>query len=304
MDETNTTSWHSYPKIFALGHRSISGIFLDPVIVEEKLDGSQFSFGMFDGELKCRSKGAVLNMLAPEKMFQQAVDYVRTIATQLRDGWTYRGEFLGRPKHNTLAYSRTPNNYIMGFDINTGHEAYLTYEEKTQEFARIGLETVPLIYSGKIENVDIFRSFLDRESVLGGQKIEGAVVKNYARFDLDGKAFMGKFVSEAFKEIHANDWKERHPSNADMLEILISRYRTPARWAKAVQHLREAGKLENSPRDIGPLMKEASADLLSECAEQIKEELFQHVIGKIQRGTVAGLAEWYKEELLKASFEA
>ncbi|TXH59013.1 MAG: hypothetical protein E6Q97_00960 [Desulfurellales bacterium] len=302
-DATLTTSWHSYPKLFALGHRSIKDIFLDPVLVEEKLDGSQFSFGIFDGELRCRSKGAVLNMLAPEKMFQPAVDFVTTAANKLKNGWTYRGEFLGRPKHNVLAYGRAPQNFIMGFDINTGHEEYMSYEQKVEEFAAIGLETVPLIYRGKINSVDVFRAFLGRESILGGQKVEGAVVKNYSRFGLDGKAFMGKFVSEAFKEIHASDWKERHPSNADILEILIQKYRTPARWAKAVQHLREAGKLEGSPRDIGPVMKEAAADLLIECSEQIKDELFQHAIAKIQRGTVAGIAEWYKEELLKASFE-
>lgn len=39
-------SWTSYPKIFAIGHRCIANMFLDPVIVEEKLDGwiSQASY--------------------------------------------------------------------------------------------------------------------------------------------------------------------------------------------------------------------------------------------------------------------
>ena len=42
------TSWHSYPSIFALGHRALAELFLDPVVVEEKVDGSQFSFGLFE----------------------------------------------------------------------------------------------------------------------------------------------------------------------------------------------------------------------------------------------------------------
>ena len=52
-------SWHSYPQIYALGHRYITELLLDPVLVEEKIDGSQFSFGVFEVEgehqLRCRS---------------------------------------------------------------------------------------------------------------------------------------------------------------------------------------------------------------------------------------------------------
>lgn len=36
-----TTSWHSYPKLYAMGHRAIADILLDDVIVQEKVDGSQ-----------------------------------------------------------------------------------------------------------------------------------------------------------------------------------------------------------------------------------------------------------------------
>jgi hypothetical protein len=42
------TSWHSYPKLYAMGHRAIADLLLDDVIVQEKVDGSQFSFGLFD----------------------------------------------------------------------------------------------------------------------------------------------------------------------------------------------------------------------------------------------------------------
>lgn len=39
-------SWHSYPSIYNLGHRYIADLLTVPVIVEEKIDGSQFSFGL------------------------------------------------------------------------------------------------------------------------------------------------------------------------------------------------------------------------------------------------------------------
>lgn len=179
----------------------------------------------------------------------------------------------------------------------------MPYAAKAAEAARLGLECVPLIYEGMIESAVQFRAMLDGVSVLGGQKIEGVVVKNYKRFGPDKKALLGKFVSEAFKEVHNAEWKVSNPGKADVVDALIESLRTPARWNKAIQHLREAGKLEGSPRDIGNLMKEVQADVEKECKEFIAEKLTQWATPKVMRGVIAGLAEWYKDELLKAQFE-
>jgi len=210
-------SWHSYPSIFAIGHRALAELLLDPVIVEEKVDGSQFSFGVFDQEngervIRCRSKGAQLNIVAPEKMFAEAVGVVQSL--DLHPGWTYRAEYLKKPKHNALAYDRIPEKHLIVFDINTGHEEYMPYTRKAEECARLGLEIVPLVFEGRIENIEHFRSMIDRTSALGGQKVEGVVVKNYQRFGPDKKVLMGKFVSEAFKEVHAAEWKAANPRGA------------------------------------------------------------------------------------------
>jgi hypothetical protein len=304
-------SWHSYPSSFALGHRAIADLLLDPVVVEEKVDGSQFSFGVFstsDGarELRCRSKGAQLNIVAPEKMFAPAVAVVQELERQgkLTLDWTYRAEYLKTPKHNVLAYDRIPASHIIIFDINPSQESYLAPEGKRIEAASMGLETVPCLFEGKIESYDHFRELLERTSVLGGQKIEGVVVKNYHRFGQDKKALIGKFVSEAFKEVHAAEWKTANPGAGDVIELLGETLRTPARWAKAVQHLREAGRLEDSPRDIGFLMKEVQQDVLKECEAEIAQRLLDYALPKIRRKIVAGLPEWYKDELLKRQFNA
>lgn len=63
-----------YSKVYALGHREILGILDDPVIVQEKIDGSQISFGVIDGEISIRSKGADIYPESPPKMFKKAVD--------------------------------------------------------------------------------------------------------------------------------------------------------------------------------------------------------------------------------------
>lgn len=305
MQTRSMDSWHSYPSIYALGHRCVTDIMLDPVLVEEKIDGSQFSFGRFevDGEIQffARSKGAILNVIAPEKMFERAVAAAQ--ALDLRVGWTYRAEYLQRPKHNSLAYDRVPKNHLMVFDINTGHECYLPYKEKAAECERIGLEVVPLVYSGIVPDAATIREFLSRTSVLGGQKIEGVVIKNYTKFGPDKKALMAKFVSEAFKEVHAKEWKSSNPTGKDIIDTLIEMVKTPARWGKAIIHLRERGLIEDSPRDIGHLIKEVQADIQKECAELVAEKLVEWAMPKVIRGSIGGLPEWYKDELLKRQFE-
>lgn len=295
-------SWHSYPKIYSLGHRAVQDIFKDPVVVEEKVDGSQFSFGRSGDDLLIRSKGCVMNIDAPEKMFQAAADTVKCLSAELHDGWTYRGEYLARQKHNALAYDRIPAQHIIIFDINTGNESYLSPLEKRKEAERLGLETVPVLGDG-VFNIGSFRELLNSVSILGGQRIEGVVVKNYSRFCADGKAMFGKFVSESFKEIHGASWRETNPVQADIVEQIVDKIRTPARWAKAVQHLRDAGDITDSPRDIGPLIKEVQSDTMDEAKEEIAQFFAKWALPKVQRGLIRGLPEWYKNELLKKSFE-
>lgn len=301
-------SWHSYPHIYTLGHGAVKDLLLDEVLVEEKVDGSQFSFGKFTSEdgteyLRCKSRGSELNVGVPEKMFVAAVETCKALFPKLHNGWAYRGEVLAKPKHNVLAYNRVPTGNIILFDINHGEEKYLSYQDKQMEAANLGLEIVPWIYFGRVVDIELFRSFLDRESILGGQKVEGVVIKNYSRFGRDGKVLMGKFVSEAFKEVHAKEWREQNPKSGDILDRLVLKYRSPARWAKAIQHLRESGQLEQSPRDIGKLIPAVGEDIKTECEEEIKQLLFDWAWPHMKRGTISGLPEWYKEELLKLQFE-
>lgn len=297
----------SYPSIFNLGHKAIQFLTSRPVIVEEKVDGSQFSMGVSatSGELMVRSKGATVDLEAPAKMFVEGVATAKKLQEKMTPGFVYRGEYLKKAKHNTLAYDRVPKDHVILFDINTGVEEYLSPYEKRQEAERLGLEVVPHLFEGMIHNAADFRVFLERDSVLGGQKVEGVVIKpaDYGLFGLDKHVIMGKFVSEAFKEIHAGEWKKENPSSKDIVDKLIERYKTPARWGKAVQHLAEAGTLKGELSDIGILLREVKDDILKEEREQITEALFSWAWEHIARGVVGGLPQWYKEELMKKQFE-
>jgi hypothetical protein len=289
-----------------MGHKAIADLLKGPVYVEEKIDGSQFSFGMTEeGELKVRSKGCEMVLDAPEKMFSLAAETVKRLGPLLHPGWTYRGEYLRTPKHNALIYSRIPKDHVIIFDIERGECEFLPYHEKMDEAARLGLETVPLLHMGMVENLEDFRSFLTTDSILGGQKIEGVVVKpiGYGLFGKDKKVLMGKFVSEAFKEVHSKMWKAENPTAGDIVGMLGATYSTQARWQKALQHLTEQGLITDSPQDIGALMKEVPVDVRRECEDEIKDKLFAFAWPHIARMCARGLPEWYKELLLKKQFE-
>ena len=298
----------SYPTVYNLGHKAIVDLLKDPVVVQEKIDGSQISFGLLDGVLSMRSKSAKVHEDNPG-MFKLAWEAVQARADLLNPGLVYRGEFLSKPKHNVLAYDRVPTGWIIIYDIQQGLADFLSPVKLEPECRKIGFDMVPCIYPSYFASesgphtMDDFKSLLETTSVLGGQKVEGIVIKNYHRFGRDAKPLFGKYVSEKFKETHAKEWKNQNPPSADILDLLTARFKSEARWQKAVQHLEERGELEGSPRDIGKLFKEVPTDLLKECEEEIKQSLFDWAWKrKLSRSLTAGLAEWYKLKLAERQF--
>ena len=292
------TSWNAYPKVSTLGHPSNKDLLDGPVVIQEKVDGSQLSFGIFDGEIKIRSRGRVFDIHAPHNLFERAAETVQELAPLLIEGWTYRGEYLHRPKHNTLAYEKVPPKHIILFDVNTKEEEYLTTAELHYEAKRLGLMSVPTLLEGVLYNYDQLEPLLETISVLGNAKIEGVVVKNYNRFGPDDKILTGKHVREDFKERNTGNWKKCNPSNKDVLTTLAESFKTEARWEKAIQHIEERGELEGTPRDIGALVKEVQMDIADECSDEIKDTLYAWAIKTINRTAVRGLPEWYKRRLL------
>lgn len=287
----------SYAKSFALTHKEMAEIFNGTVLVQEKVDGSQFSFGVYDGELKVRSKGREFDALAADSLFSAACETVLGLKDKLIDGWTYRGEVLCKPKHNTLKYDRVPKGNIIIFDIDKGTEDYLSQMHIDHECRRLGLEPVPCFYEGKDGTSVGIKMIIDtQQSVLGGP-IEGVVIKNHGRFGTDGKILFAKVVSDSFKEVHGKEWKVTNPSKSDVIDSIVHNYKTDARWNKAIQHLRDEGKLVNAPNDIPALMKEVVSDLRQECRAEIGEALLAWAMPQIERQITRGLPEFYKEQL-------
>jgi len=294
----------AFTKIFAIGTDYIRDIFNEEVEITEKIDGSQFDFGKIDGKLYMRSKGAMLFLENPEKMFSEGISYVESIQDRLPEGKVFYCEYMKKPKHNTLKYIRIPNNHLMLFSVMDIQKQ--SFEASVGWDGVLGIEHVPVIHCGKIESASELTDLLKKESVLGGVSIEGVVVKNYLRqFLLGGQPMplmAGKFVSESFKEVNRERWGAEEKGKSRM-ETFFESFRTPARWEKAVQHLQEKGELDNEPKDIGKLFKEVQTDLEAEEKEAIKEFLWREFSGEIKRKASAGMAEWYKNKLMESSFK-
>lgn len=304
----------SFPKIFTYGDKFVSQLFEGPVEVTEKIDGSQFSFGRIEGNVCMRSKGAEIFFRdgnAGDKMFKPAKDFVQLIEHNLPEGLVFHGEYLQRPKHNTLTYERVPKRNFALFGItylpsaDPMHLKGLELGGPTadREFWAdfFGCDTVPVLFEGEAPaegRYEWAKEFLNRISFLGIAAVEGVVFKNY-----DRPAFIGgvsfpftsaKLVGEDFKEKHKVEWKAGNPDN---LERIASAFNAKPRWAKSIQKLRETGQLTESPKDIGPLLKEINIDLEAEETENIKDLLWNTFRKDILRIATRGFPEWYKQQL-------
>ena len=297
-----------FPKAWAVGHRNVQKLWDGPVEITEKVDGSQFAFGKIDGQLICRSKGAQLYLDNPEKMFIEAVEYVQSIAHYpiFNNNYSFYAEYLKQTKHNTLQYNDIPKNHLALFGvIKPDGTAITDYNDLVLIAEYLGISVVPCLKIAEIQSIDQVLELLQTESFLGGPKIEGMVIKNYNHpnmiVDQWYPFIQAKYVSDAFKEKHNKDWKKHQ--GAGKLETMKQQYRSEARWTKAVNALRDTGELEHDPRDIGKLLKYLYNDLEIEEEYAIKEELWQLFRKDFLRASTAGFPEWYKELLLKSSFD-
>jgi hypothetical protein len=181
--------------------------------------------------------------------------------------------------------------------VSVGEE-WQPYEALVTQAGMMGIDAIPELYRGTVASMDALKPLLETKSYLGGQTVEGIVIKNYHELlALGGRTYpvFCKWVNAAFKERNAANWAKE--SNKGKLEAYLDSFSAEGRWAKAAQHLREQGLLIDAPQDIGPLMKEIQRDVEEEEAENIKRDLYRMYIGEIKRHATHGAAEWYKTRL-------
>lgn len=296
----------SYAHVLKWGTKHSDEVFDGEVVIQEKVDGSQFGFGLNeDGELVFRSHKCELFPETADKMFRTAIEYILSVAdrigAQFRPDTYFYCECLATPRHSTLSYGNVPTHHLMLFDV--AHMLEFDDEQLIVPLVAeyLGIDAAPVLYRG-IANAGMIDELLKTPSYLGNQTIEGVVVKNYGHMiALGSRTFplMVKFVREEFQEQNKAEWEKANTSKG-RFETYADSFCTEARWRKAIQHMAEAGELQNAVQDIGPLLREIAVDLEAEDAETIKDKLYEMFRKDIIRAAQRGFVDWYKELLENA----
>lgn len=301
-------SLSGYPKVFNLGTPAALGVFSGDYCIEEKIDGSQFSFGVNDHGFHCRSKGAVIDTDNPPALFTRAVQTAKTLFLdgKLDTHWVYRAEAVNSPRHNAITYGRAPDAGMILFDVQTPN-GFLRCGLKGVVAKELGLEVVEEFgHEDGAPTQAMIDALLHQDSMLGGAKVEGVVFKNYSQPSAYGPMAFDvtfvKYVNPAFREL--NDTRQKSEwsmAAADVVGAVLSNFNREAIWKKAVQHMGDDGQLQYAPQDIPALLKEINIDFESENRAVIEAMLYKKFRDKIMKGLTAGFAEWWKAELAKSA---
>ena len=301
----------SYSKVLNLGAPYTQNALVGDVIIQEKIDGSQLRWG-FDkeGEFHVGSKGREIYSDNQEGMFAPAFKYLTehfyASESSVTNCWYY-GEYLQKPKHNCLKYERVPQNNIVLFDARLNDK---WADRKTLADLSVfwSIDLIPEVFTGNVldecAKVDKTPSEWLRElaestnSYLGGVGVEGLVIKNYNQLiEVNGRIrhLTTKYVRAEFREKH----RKANPSRREGIDDIILSLRSENRWEKAIQHLRDDGKLKNDVCDIGLVIKEVHRDLMEEEGDALKERIWDKYRKQVMSTAVRGLPDWYKDRLME-----
>lgn len=298
---------NAYPKVLHVGSLGTDRLLDGEVSVQVKYDGSQFSAQVDENNnFIYRSSGQIINPNCCDKIFQPTVAHFESLKSVIdfssMAGLIFRGEAFCKPRQNTLTYARVPKGHFILFDVEKRDGSYVTKHPDIQCFAnRLQVDCVEELYYGRLtleQLQDMQKKYFEQECMLGGCKMEGIVIKNYNQLiEVGGKIrpVFCKLVRPEFKEMnHGNpDWQ---PSKGKFEEFAEG-FKTEARWRKAIEHLRDRGKLSGELKDIPVIIKEVHDDILAEQEAFIKERLFQLFWKDIKKAAVKSLPEWYKSVL-------
>nr|UDO47421.1 hypothetical protein [Pandoravirus massiliensis] len=281
--------------------------------IEEKIDGSQLSFQRRGDTVEFRNRSKVVPAEALGNWcYANAARAIARVAARLNPAYTYHGEAVCKRRHNVVAYAGTPLRFWICYGIYDG-ERHLARPDMEAECARLGLECVQVLYANEDpEAFDPTPKVLEIvarieagqvESCLGGNTIEGVVVKHGAAWHARSKAYKPiqfKHVTAAFKERHG----ERRPHLAaldaeslmDYLVKLGSNFALPAVYQKAVQHIREGASNEAPTISVASVKREVERDIQKENGQDIDEAILEAFRPIVMHHATAGIASWMAQQ--------
>ena len=280
---------------------------IDPtqhIIVQEKVDGSQFTITKQNGVLQFYNKN---KQVSPKRgPWINVWLAIQGKEDMFQEGLYYHGEAFTDRHTNVVVYNRVPRYFWLVYKIVRQDNSILTPVEMHELLKGTGIELVQTLYDSQTEElhtkmglqtiIDILLfkigSFCEIQSCLGG-KPEGIVVK-VLNVPNAGKISNTryKYVLPEFAEMH-QEKRHRLPEvpDAQFIKELGLVYDTDARRQKAVQHLKEQERWTDGDtmKNIQAMVDELDNDLLKERVDEIKDMLlarFWKEISNSARGDV------------------
>lgn len=254
-----------YPKIKTLGKKETLSLFLDPedtVIIEEKVDGSNFRIFIKDGNLYFGSRNFTLE--ENNGQWLRCIQYVKN-ALEGKDLTKLNGHILFGECTNphTLQYNLDKIPPFLGFDVLTPGGKFLSH--KNEIFSKLGLPVVPCLQYIKVKNITNVTDDWVPKSLYGDFQAEGIVFKNYRR------QTFAKYVRTEFKEENKKLFGGPSKYGNDDTEKISLKYCTMARIEKNIFKLIDEGHKLDMPM-MKHLPKLVYADTWAECYEDISNE--------------------------------
>lgn len=217
----------------------------------EKIDGSYFQFGWYNGEFRYRTK-KMLDYEIKDKMFDKAIEYVTSNKDLIGKDEVYCCEYLSKPKHNKITYDLE----------EMGDLEFVLFVIKRVPFSREPLPPLKNLIPIPIVNT---LELGPRNKSAYGELREGLVAK-----DENGQLY--KIVDESFKEV-------KHKPKDKTIKLVDEVFQPylnglDNRTDKTIFRLKEQGKSLTN-KLVGDILKETVNDLLLEEKENIKEDLYK-----------------------------
>ncbi len=273
-------SFKKYPDIERLGHPDNLELLKygeDSLVIEEKVDGGNGSFWLEKDGVHIGSRNRDLTKEDDKKAFaKQRITLLKLLSKkELNPDYYYYIEWMAL---HTINYTNVPD--LLGFDIRLkrnfegeGAGLFIGRDKREQEFNRLGIENVPIIWRGKVSELKKknVTDLISKSKYYDG-KAEGIVLKNYVRKATVGNhQLYAKVVTDEFKEDNKAVFGGIRQKNSDTSKI-IQEFVTDARIRKIV--LKQVNEY-NQPLTLR-LMKVVPTETIKDVLKEEYQSIFEN----------------------------
>ena len=256
------------------------------LVVQEKLDGSNASFTVDNGELQCFSRRKKLNEKETLNGFYGWVhENIQEDVFDFLEDYIIFGEWLVKHK---IQYKEECYKEFYVFDVyDKEEEAYLSLKNMHRIASYLELKTVKtLLIAEPSHHLNILTP-QDIQDLVGKSDMtvkpntgEGIVIKY-----LDGKSEHEdyyKIVSNEFKEFNRQKMKTEIKNNDSVADYAMTR----ARMEKMIFRAIEEGRLSEDNMELenfGLIIKEVGQDFVDDIMEEEKDNMLKIIEKQIKK---------------------